>query len=220
MPASTELDPRVVRTRRHVLAAARTVLVEEGWQRVTVTRVADRSGYARTDDVATGEHLEEWWNDPLVFDQASAVMARGDVMIMAREGKPVPFLLGKQHALFDKLVFSKIRDRFGGRVRFFISGAAALNRDVAEWFHVAGILVLTDGSATDVPDEQAKWSGLPPVYPVAIGAVDEQADVSVAHVAVRFVMIAAKLFGNVIRHQAHDRRDHRVRHPHDGGPDR
>ncbi|HEY9558519.1 MAG TPA: TetR/AcrR family transcriptional regulator [Acidimicrobiales bacterium] len=48
MPASTELDPRVVRTRRHVLAAARTVLVEEGWQRVTVTRVADRSGYART----------------------------------------------------------------------------------------------------------------------------------------------------------------------------
>jgi AcrR family transcriptional regulator len=48
MPATTELDPRVVRTRRHVLAAARTVLVEEGWQRVTVTRVADRSGYART----------------------------------------------------------------------------------------------------------------------------------------------------------------------------
>ncbi|MDY7104690.1 MAG: TetR/AcrR family transcriptional regulator [Actinomycetota bacterium] len=48
MPASTELDPRVVRTRRNVLAAARTVLVEEGWQRVTVTRVADRSGYSRT----------------------------------------------------------------------------------------------------------------------------------------------------------------------------
>ena len=44
-----------------------------------------------------------------------------------------------QHALFDKLVFSKIRDRFGGRVRFFISGAAALNRDIAEWFHAAGI---------------------------------------------------------------------------------
>lgn len=43
-----DLDPRVVRTRRHVLAAARSVLVEEGWQRVTVTRVADRSGYART----------------------------------------------------------------------------------------------------------------------------------------------------------------------------
>jgi AcrR family transcriptional regulator len=48
MSADGHLDPRVVRTRRHVLAAARAVLVEEGWQKVTVTRVADRSGYART----------------------------------------------------------------------------------------------------------------------------------------------------------------------------
>ena len=48
MAARTVLDPRVLRTRRHVLAAARAVLVDEGWQRVTVTRVADRSGYART----------------------------------------------------------------------------------------------------------------------------------------------------------------------------
>jgi AcrR family transcriptional regulator len=42
------LDPRVVRTRRDVLAAARTVLLEEGWERVTLARVAERSGYART----------------------------------------------------------------------------------------------------------------------------------------------------------------------------
>ncbi len=38
----------MVRTRRDVLAAAREVLLEEGWERVTVSRVADRSGYART----------------------------------------------------------------------------------------------------------------------------------------------------------------------------
>lgn len=48
MSGDTKVDPRVIRTRRQVLAAAREVLVEEGWQRVTVTRVADRSGYART----------------------------------------------------------------------------------------------------------------------------------------------------------------------------
>jgi AcrR family transcriptional regulator len=48
MGAAASSDPRVVRTRRHVLATARAVLVEEGWQRVTVTRVAERSGYART----------------------------------------------------------------------------------------------------------------------------------------------------------------------------
>ncbi len=55
-------------------------------------------------------------------------------------GRSVPLLLTVQHALFDRLVFAKIRERFGGRVRFFISGAAALNREIAEWFHAAGIL--------------------------------------------------------------------------------
>jgi len=66
-----------------------------------------------------------------------------------------------QHALFDRLVFSKIRDRFGGRVRFFISGAAALNREIAEWFHAAGIVILegygmtesSAGSAVNHPDD-------------------------------------------------------------------
>ena len=48
MVTDLDMDPRVVRTRRDVLAAARAVLLEEGWEGVTVSRVADRSGYART----------------------------------------------------------------------------------------------------------------------------------------------------------------------------
>lgn len=48
MAAELDVDPRVARTRRDVLAAAREVLLEEGWERVTVSRLADRSGYART----------------------------------------------------------------------------------------------------------------------------------------------------------------------------
>lgn len=42
------MDPRVTRTRRDVLAAAREVLLADGWEHVTVSRVAERSGYART----------------------------------------------------------------------------------------------------------------------------------------------------------------------------
>jgi long-chain acyl-CoA synthetase len=82
-----------------------------------------------------------------IFKQAFKVGLERDRLV--REGKPVPFLLAKQHALFDKLVFSKIRDRFGGRVRFFISGAAALNREIAEWFGAAGIVILEGYGMTE-----------------------------------------------------------------------
>ncbi len=68
---------------------------------------------------------------------------------LKREGKSVPLPLKLQHGVFDKLVFSKVRDRFGGRVRFFISGAAALNRDIAEWFHAAGVTILEGYGLTE-----------------------------------------------------------------------
>jgi long-chain acyl-CoA synthetase len=66
-----------------------------------------------------------------------------------RSGQRVGPLLGFQHRIADTLVFAKIRDRFGGRVRFFISGAAALDRDLAEWFHAAGILILEGYGLTE-----------------------------------------------------------------------
>lgn len=82
-----------------------------------------------------------------IFDAAFATGFK--VKKLEAEGKSVPPLLKLQHGLFDKLVFSKVRDRFGGRVRFFISGAAALNREVAEWFGVAGILILEGYGMTE-----------------------------------------------------------------------
>ena len=36
---------------------------------------------------------------------------------------------------------------------------------------MAGVLLLTDGNATDLPEESRDWKQLPPVYPVAIGPV-------------------------------------------------
>src|SRR3954447_17703392 len=82
-----------------------------------------------------------------IFNQAFKVGLERDRL--QREGKPVPFLLAKQHAVLDKLVFAKIRERFGGRVRFFISGAAALNQDIAEWFGAAGIKILEGYGMTE-----------------------------------------------------------------------
>ena len=66
-----------------------------------------------------------------------------------REGKFMwPHLLLQQR-LFDRLVFAKIREVFGGRIRFFISGSAPLNRDIAEWFDAAGLLILEGYGLTE-----------------------------------------------------------------------
>ncbi|WP_278260238.1 AMP-binding protein [Nocardioides convexus] len=52
-------------------------------------------------------------------------------------------------ACSTSLVFSKVRERFGGRVKFFISGSAALNADIAAWFHAAGVLILEGYGMTE-----------------------------------------------------------------------
>ncbi len=82
-----------------------------------------------------------------LFKQAFAVGLEVDER--KRQGKSVSLPLKLQHALFDKLVFSKVRERFGGRVRFFISGSAALNGEIAQWFHAAGILILEGYGLTE-----------------------------------------------------------------------
>ena len=105
-----------------------------------------------------------------LFNQAFAVGLKYDAL--QRAGKPVPLLLKLQHAVFDKLVFSKVRERFGGRVRFFISGAAALNREIAEWFHAAGIVILegygltetSAGAFVNLPDKY-KFGTVGPAFP-------------------------------------------------------
>lgn len=82
-----------------------------------------------------------------LFDWALGVGAR--VGVLRAEGRSASVPLAVKFVLADGLVLNKIQARFGGRIRFFISGSAALNVDVARWFDSAGLLILEGYGLTE-----------------------------------------------------------------------
>jgi long-chain acyl-CoA synthetase len=64
-------------------------------------------------------------------------------------GRALPVLLRAQLALADKLVFSKVRARLGGRLRLGVSGAAPLSVEVLEFFHSLNMLVIEGYGLTE-----------------------------------------------------------------------
>jgi long-chain acyl-CoA synthetase len=81
----------------------------------------------------------------------------------AAPGRPAARrLLAIRVPLATKLVFSKLQARFGGRLRLFVSGSAPLSREIAEFFHAAGVLIvegygLTESSAASFVNRADKY---------------------------------------------------------------
>ena len=95
-----------------------------------------------------------------IFEWAFAV--GGEVSRARQAGRSPGAWLSLKRAIADKLVFSKLRDRFGGRLRYFISGSAPLANEVAEFFDAAGLVILegyglTESSAASFINRPAKY---------------------------------------------------------------
>jgi long-chain acyl-CoA synthetase len=68
---------------------------------------------------------------------------------MRARGEEPTGLLAQKLNLADKLVLHKVRQRFGGRIRFFISGSAALNKDIGHWFDSIGLTIIEGYGLTE-----------------------------------------------------------------------
>lgn len=66
-----------------------------------------------------------------------------------RKNETVPISLTLKNKLADKLVFKKLKERTGGKMRFFVSGGAALPRELGEFFEAVGIVVLEGYGLTE-----------------------------------------------------------------------
>lgn len=160
-----------------------------------VEKIVDNLGVVKPTFMGAAPRIFEKAHARIVTMQAAEGGAKEKLFLKAfevgkqvdqlrREGKSVPLPLKAQHALFDRLVFSKVRDRFGGRVRFFISGAAALNKDIAEWFHAAGIVILegygltetSAGSFVNHPDDY-RFGTVGPVFAGSEVRIDDNGEV-------------------------------------------
>ena len=94
----------------------------------------------------------------LKFAEASGIKRRlidwalrvgKEVSELRQAERPVPRMLAARHRVADRLVYSKIKDRLGGRLRIGVSGGAPLAKEIIEFFHSLDILILEGYGLTE-----------------------------------------------------------------------
>jgi long-chain acyl-CoA synthetase len=81
-----------------------------------------------------------------IFEWAIGI---GKTFIVAKRNRVLAPFITLQYRLADKLVFKKIRERTGGRIKFFCSGGAALSAELGEFFEAIGIRIIEGYGMTE-----------------------------------------------------------------------
>ena len=83
----------------------------------------------------------------IIFDWAIGVAK--EFAVLSGAGQPIPMALAAKHGVADKVVFAKLREFFGGRLRFCITGGAALPDEIFLIFTGAGISIMQGYGLTE-----------------------------------------------------------------------
>ena len=114
-----------------------------------------------------------------IFDWAFGVGKQ--VSKYKQRHEPVPLGLSIKNTIATRLVFGKIQSVLGGRIRFLVSGGAPLSKEIAEFFHAAGVLVLegwgltetTAGTCVNRPEKYAFGTVGPAVPGIELKIADD-----------------------------------------------
>jgi long-chain acyl-CoA synthetase len=103
--------------------------------------------YEKVHAAVTTAFAEETGVKRRLIDWALDVGRR--VSELRQAGRPLPTGLAAQHRFADRLVYSKVKRRLGGRLRAGISGGAPLAREIIAFFHTLDILILEGYGLTE-----------------------------------------------------------------------
>lgn len=109
---------------------------------VSVPRIYEKIFSKIQSEVATKPKFSQ-----SVFNWAIAIGRQ--VARLRSEQKPIPVPLDVKYQIADRLVFAKIREKFGGRIRLTVSGGAPLAAPLCEFFHAAGITIVEGYGLTE-----------------------------------------------------------------------
>ena len=126
-----------------------------GYPRSIDTLIVDMKVFRPTVVVSVPRIYEKIYNGVMdahgpkkvLIDWAASVADR--VATMRLQGREPGGALGLQYRLADKLVFSKVKTAFGGRLRFFVSGGGPLAPALNRFFYSIGLLILEGYGLTE-----------------------------------------------------------------------
>ncbi|MGP5319106.1 AMP-dependent synthetase/ligase [Arthrobacter rhombi] len=147
----------------HVFARFISVLAVAGGAKVAHTPdiknlLPDLQGFKPTFILAVPRVFEKVYNSSMLkAEDASNVKAKifhaaakTAVQYSRAHGEgSVPLALKLRHGLFDKLVFSKIREAMGGRIQYAVSGGGPLGERLGHFFNGAGLMILEGYGLTE-----------------------------------------------------------------------